>query len=1056
VANPRIAIQVPTAQPKRSVDQIRSLLRELAQEAARTQQSISSAFNASARGGGAASPGGAPGSARGAASAAQQTVAANRRTAASASDVEKALIRQERAAVRAREQGRNLANALRSVEGEERKVAQITRVTSRAVDQFTEEMNQGVLSTRQFSNAQNRLTTRLGASRRAIRRLETQEATRGMRSLNEITRDLSSSAVLAVGPLSGIGARIVALGAIANRSALAVAGLFGALSAGIVGLVQVVNAGARAQSEIGRLRGVLRATGKDAELTAEQVRGLAEDIAAITPGGTVKQLNDAAAAMLTFGNVGEQELRRLLPLAVDLSESGLFRLNQAARDLGAALESPAEVVTRLSRVVASLRGELGDSVRELEEQGRTAEATEVLLSALENRVSGLASEVNVGLNAALGQASQEFRRISEELAQTTNALATTTTVVQTFADFLTLARENIEATSVAVNGLLAGLGFLIGLGVVRFIRRAALGFGALATATGLATAAAVAQINTLRRERLVREQAAELTLTQKDNIDALVESLESENRQVRENARARVASLRADIEQRREQIRGAIEARDAAEESATELEKIGVAASNLRGIVLGAVTEIFPSLESSLGDTRSSFQRLNDTIRASQEALEEDEQALARLERILELTGDTADETGDEISDAFRKASDSIDDLLRSIPRLQAQLSAARISDDALESVRVFQEAQDILEGLGEAEVAQIGESLREAGFEAEDVTRALQSALQEQDSLTQAIQEAVNAREQEREELERVREGIADLETNLSERLSLEERLAEASKLFADRQEIIKRVGEDQIPLRLSQEEIVRRILRAEIGIEDAARRATAQTELLNRAFEAGAITSDELKENLRQVRLELLESQETASAGAERFFIKLQGQVEDVASRTEELMNRAFQSAEDALVDFVNTGRFELTKFIQDIQNQLLRQAFRAVTASAAGSLGIGQSPQGSLIGSLFGNLGGLFGGAFNGADFTVGPSTSAGTTQGADNRLVAFRARDGERVQVSTPGQDRGRTPGTGQPQIVFNIQTPDADSFRRSEGQILARTQGMLQRAQRRNT
>jgi phage-related minor tail protein len=179
-------------------------------------------------------------------------------------------------------------------------------------------------------------------------------------------------------------------------------------------------------------------------------------------------------------------------------------------------------------------------------------------------------------------------------------------------------------------------------------------------------------------------------------------------------------------------------------------------------------------------------------------------------------------------------------------------------------------------------------------------------------------------------------------------------------------------------------------------------------------------------------------------------------------VASGIEEAMNRAFKGAEDAVVEFVQTGKLSVSSFLKDIEEQLLRSAVRGLLADLGGQIGIGERPENNLLGSIFGGaqgggagflgqLGGLFAGAQNGADFMVGSGTSPNMFAGADKRLVAFKAKDGERVTVTPQGQPSG-----GSVSVVFNVQTPDADSFRKSQGQMIGDLQNVLMKEGRRYT
>jgi hypothetical protein len=60
------------------------------------------------------------------------------------------------------------------------------------------------------------------------------------------------------------------------------------------------------------------------------------------------------------------------------------------------------------------------------------------------------------------------------------------------------------------------------------------------------------------------------------------------------------------------------------------------------------------------------------------------------------------------------------------------------------------------------------------------------------------------------------------------------------------------------------------------------------------------------------------------------------------------------------------------------------------------------------------------------------------------GIDKNIVSFRASKGERVDVSTPAQQKrfgvGQAVISGQQNISVMIVTPDADSFGRSRRQV----------------
>lgn len=112
-------------------------------------------------------------------------------------------------------------------------------------------------------------------------------------------------------------------------------------------------------------------------------------------------------------------------------------------------------------------------------------------------------------------------------------------------------------------------------------------------------------------------------------------------------------------------------------------------------------------------------------------------------------------------------------------------------------------------------------------------------------------------------------------------------------------------------------------------------------------------------------------------------------------------------------------------------------------------SGSLRGGAS---SAIQSVAGNfLTNLFPGFASGGQFTVGGAA------GQDRNLVGLRLSRGERVSVETPKmqKEKGGTPSNQNVSLSFNITTPNAESFRRSQSQIQGEALRSAQRILKRN-
>jgi tape measure domain-containing protein len=246
-----------------------------------------------------------------------------------------------------------------------------------------------------------------------------------------------------------------------------------------------------------------------------------------------------------------------------------------------------------------------------------------------------------------------------------------------------------------------------------------------------------------------------------------------------------------------------------------------------------------------------------------------------------------------------------------------------------------------------------------------------------------------------------------------------------------------------------------------------------------IDQLFADGKITVEQYTQKLREAQLAVLETDRTLAGGVQRGLLQISEQFTDLATLTETTLVNAFQAAEDALVQFVQTGKLDFKSLVDSIFNDLTRIAVRgAITGPIAGLFApkpgeAGGGGGGGFLDTLISGAGALFGGGSStqpsgggGGDaastvgalaglsslfgFQDGGRFTVGGGGGPDSQLVAFKASPNEEVEITPPGRRSSRAPI-----INFNISTPDADSFQRSQQQILAKTQATLSRANVRN-
>jgi tape measure domain-containing protein len=288
---------------------------------------------------------------------------------------------------------------------------------------------------------------------------------------------------------------------------------------------------------------------------------------------------------------------------------------------------------------------------------------------------------------------------------------------------------------------------------------------------------------------------------------------------------------------------------------------------------------------------------------------------------------------------------------------------------------------------------------------------------------------------------------------------------LQDAIFQVADATETLNAAEEAGIDIGLRREEVLRRLRREIVGVGNDTTGYREQLKLLNEALQDGVINQQEFTRAARDLRISFLDDQTSLAAGFERTFLKLTRDAADGASFIEESISGAFRGVEDAIVQFAETGKLAIDDFAQQVQADLLRLATRGVLKTVVG--GLGNLLFGALGGGGFGGgigLGlGLGGpgaagltGFQDGGTFPVNRQNSVGEVPGVDNRVVAFRANDSEEVEVRKKGAggDKGGRGGMVVNQ-TFNIQTSDAESFQRSQGQILTKAGAAISRATRRN-
>lgn len=140
------------------------------------------------------------------------------------------------------------------------------------------------------------------------------------------------------------------------------------------------------------------------------------------------------------------------------------------------------------------------------------------------------------------------------------------------------------------------------------------------------------------------------------------------------------------------------------------------------------------------------------------------------------------------------------------------------------------------------------------------------------------------------------------------------------------------------------------------------------------------GLITQDEFNLKLKDMDSEVLQLSRTMEGGLQRGLLAIEDKFGDVASVAEDTLVNAFGAAEDALVNFVTTGKLEFTDLVnsilEDVARLVIRQQITAPLAEGIGSFFSGSGGGiGDFLGSIFGGFRAAGGPVDSGKSYVVG---------------------------------------------------------------------------------
>ena len=361
--------------------------------------------------------------------------------------------------------------------------------------------------------------------------------------------------------------------------------------------------------------------------------------------------------------------------------------------------------------------------------------------------------------------------------------------------------------------------------------------------------------------------------------------------------------------------------------------------------------------------------------------------------RVVPSTQDAASSTRD-LADAERDAQNALADFLREIDQEIALLGMSRREREKMQMIYRLEDQMKRQLTQTERELVDARIAELQAARDREAIGRAIQDLEEENELLT------LNRRERE------MRVEVMRLERDLGRELTEAER-AQIEALVLQNQALREQ----------------RDILNEINGPMEDIR---ARQQALNDLFANGRITLEEYEREMRKLGVAATELDNTLEGGVANALARLAQEADNFSAQISDAIVGMTKKLEDSIVEFVKTGKFSF----KDLADFAIEQFVRIMTQQ--------------LIAQIAGSILPGFGlpGFANGGSFIVGGS---GTT---DSKLVAFRATPGERVDVSTPNQQRSGRNGDGgnNYNISVTVQDPRDEMSARRTGKAVAREVG----------
>jgi len=181
--------------------------------------------------------------------------------------------------------------------------------------------------------------------------------------------------------------------------------------------VASVKAFDKQQKAIAQVEAGLKSTGHAANRTSQELQKMAADLQKKTIFGDEEILQFATAQLLTFTNIAGEQFDRTQVMALDLATRLDGDLKSASIMLGKALNDPVANLSALSRAGIQFSDEQKETIKDLAETNRLAEAQTMILEELERQYGGSAEAAALAGMGPIQQLQNELSDLSEQIGE---------------------------------------------------------------------------------------------------------------------------------------------------------------------------------------------------------------------------------------------------------------------------------------------------------------------------------------------------------------------------------------------------------------------------------------------------------------------------------------------------------------------------------------------------------------------------------------------------------------------------------------------------------------